>query len=176
MRVAVGQPSSPKWGAMLKSVGRIVFASAAVSAAAVVGGGSVSAAPVPVQAGDTWAMAEDVSQCGVARIPMTVGLSSGWPGAEAYILLSPEFYVPAELRGVPHELTSCLIPVTVHWENLDTGAAGSRTVYPMDSRPDRYQTSGNAAYVASGLGRVRFWLSTATAHVSAPAIEAVISL
>ncbi|WFR74276.1 hypothetical protein P9209_13780 [Prescottella defluvii] len=70
-----------------------------------------------------------------------------------------------------------MIAVTVHWQNLDTGATGSRTVYPMDSRENRvYQTSGNATVVASGLGRVRFWLSTETPHVSAPPIEAVVSL
>lgn len=158
------------------SAGRIAVVSAVIALTAVIGSGSGAAAPGPVQAGDTWAVADDVARCGVARIPMTVGLTTGWPGAEAYILLSPEFYVPTELQGAPHQLTSCLIPVTVNWENLDTGGSGSRTVYPMDSRADRYQSSGNAATVASGLGRVRFWLSTGTPHVSAPPIEAVIVL
>ncbi|WP_433609632.1 hypothetical protein [Prescottella agglutinans] len=128
---------------------------------------------MPVRALDTWALSDDIGRCGIVRIPMTVGLTSGWPGAEAYILLSPEFYGP----DLTHQVTPCMIAVTVHWENLDTGVTGSRTVYPMDSRENRvYQTSGNAASVASGLGRVRFWLSTETPHVSAPPIEAVVSL
>ncbi|QBJ96330.1 hypothetical protein ERC79_10405 [Rhodococcus sp. ABRD24] len=153
--------------------GRIAVVLAALAATTALGTSPAQAAPVPVQGFDTWALSEDVAKCGIVRIPMRVGLSSGWPGAEAYILLSPEFYGP----DLTHRLTNCLIPVTVHWENLDTGVVGSRTVYPMDSRhPRNYQTSGNAAYVGSGLGRVRFWLTTDTPHVSAPPIEAVISL
>lgn len=83
---------------------------------------------------------------------------------------------PRNCAEHPHELTSCSIAVTVHWENLNTGTTDNRTVHPMDSRPDQYQSSGNAAYLASGIGRVRFWLSTATPHVPTPPIEAVIAL
>lgn len=156
--------------------GRSAIGVAALAATTMLGFGTAGAAPVPAPARalDTWALSDDIGRCGIVRIPMTVGLTSGWPGGEAYILLSPEFYVP----DLTHQLTQCMIAVTVHWENLDTGATGSRTVYPMDSRenPAAYQTSGNAAYVASGYGRVRFWLSTTTPHVSAPPIETVISL
>jgi hypothetical protein len=153
--------------------GRVAITVAALSAAAILGSGTAGAVPVPVRALDTWALSDDIGRCGIVRIPMTVGLTSGWPGAEAYILLSPEFYGP----DLTHQVTPCMIAVTVHWQNLDTGVTGSRTVYPMDSRENRvYQTSGNAAYVASGPGRVRFWLSTETPHVSAPPIEAVVSL
>ncbi|MCZ4556288.1 hypothetical protein O4215_11955 [Rhodococcus maanshanensis] len=154
--------------------GRSAIVVAALATTMMFGVGTAGAAPVPARALDTWAVSDDIGRCGIVRIPMTVGLASGWPGGEAYILLSPEFYLP----DLTHQLTQCMIAVTVHWENLDTGATGSRTVYPMDSRenPAAYQTSGNAASVASGLGRVRFWLSTATPHVSAPPIETVISL
>ncbi|WFR74277.1 hypothetical protein P9209_13785 [Prescottella defluvii] len=68
--------------------GRIAIAGAALAATTMLGAGTAAAAPVPVRALDTWALSDDISRCGIVRIPMTVGLTSGWPGAEAYIVLS----------------------------------------------------------------------------------------
>lgn len=155
----------------LETVGRISVVGAVVAGVTV--GTDAIASAAPVTSGDTWALSEDVARCGAVRIPMTVGLASGFPGGESYVLFSPEFFTVTELG---HRLTRCIIAVTVHWHNFDTGQSGSDTSYPMDSRPDRYQTSANATYIPTGVGRVQFSLSTATPHVAAPPIEAMISL
>lgn len=149
---------------------------AVVVGAVVVGitlGANAVTSAAPVTSADTWALSGDVARCGVVRIPMTVGLASGFPGGESYVLFSPEFFTVTELD---HRLTTCSIAVTVHWHNLDTGQSGTDISYPMDSRPDRYQTSSNATYIPTGVGRVQFSLSTATPHIAAPPIEATISL
>jgi hypothetical protein len=157
----------------IATVTRILAIGAVVAGVTSGAGGVASAAPVPVSSLDTWALSEDVAQCGVVRIPMTVGLAPGFVGGESYVLFSPEFFT---LTALDHRLTTCDIAVTVHWQNLDTGRAGIDVSYPMDSRPDRYQTSNNATYIPTGVGRVRFTLTTATPHIPAPPIEVNISL
>ena len=155
----------------LETVARAVVVGAVVAGITV--GANAVASAAPVTSADTWALSDDVARCGAVRIPMTVGLAKGFQGGESYMLFSPEFFTVSELG---HRLTTCSIAVTVHWHNLDTGQSGSDTSYPMDSRPDRYQTSSNAAYIPTGVGRVQFSLSTATPHIAAPPIEAMISL